>query len=102
MRNLAHFEIITFEAYANSFGSEIIIETYSKNSPFVLCLSCDVTNLTKYSAFKDIWLLGNNVVFLHVKSRKEFKAFMTLICFIDLFVTLALFIFKYLRAIYKY
>ena len=63
MRNLAHFEIITFETYANSFGSEIIIDTYSKNSPFVLCLSCDVTNLTKYSAFKDIWLLGNNDVF---------------------------------------
>ena len=46
MRNLAHFKIITFETYANSFGSEIIIDTYSKNSPFVLCLSCDVTNIT--------------------------------------------------------
>ena len=50
MCNLAHFKIITFETYANSFGSEIIIETYSKNSPFVLRSSCDVTNPTKYSA----------------------------------------------------
>ena len=51
MCNLAHIKIITFETYANSFGSEIIIETYSKNSPFVLRSSCDVTNPTKYSAY---------------------------------------------------
>ena len=67
MCNLAHFKIITFETYANSFGSEIIIETYSKNSPFFLRSSCDVTNPTKYSAHnatdiseENISSLGNN------------------------------------------